>query len=177
MAAPTVKLTVNAGLDGVATIAAADAPASGSAGNVRRFNNYNIAQLLTGSTTPKVNQWPADLSHTLAGASQVFDLTAVPDARDINDNLDLTGDDVVALLVKAAIGNNAAGVTIDADPTNGYDIFGSGGSVIVFPGQLLVMSFIDADTILPAVAAGAKRIRFQGTAADVWEAILYSRTP
>lgn len=177
MAAPTVTLNVRAALDGQATVASADSPASGTGGNTRRFNEYNVEQLLKGTTTPKVNQWPADLQHTLSGTSTVFDLTAIRDARDVNDTLDLTNDRVVAMLLKMGSGNNAAGVTVDADPSNGYNIFGASGQVILYPGQLGLFAFTDANSLLPVITASIKRIRFQGAISDTWNGILYTYTP
>lgn len=174
----TIKLNVTAALQGTETISSSESPASGSGGNTRQFNEYNQNGVaLDGDSTPSGDTTPVDLSFTLSGANKDFDLTAVPTAKDVNNNIDLTGKTMVALLVKAASGNNASGITLEGEQTGGnpYDLRGPTGSgkITIYPGMAVLYSFIDAATQLPAVAAGAKDVRFAGTIGDVLEAIGY----
>jgi len=171
----TISLSVNASLVGSETLETSESPAAG--GGVLSFNGYNVSAVnLGGSTTPAVDVTPVDLSDTLAGATKDFDLTAAPPAKDIADTVDLTGKKLIALLMRVVSGN-AAGVALAGQGANAYDLFGPSGQVTVYPGGVVVYSFLSAASQLPTVGAGAKDVRLTGTAADVVQAIAYFGTP
>lgn len=169
----TVDLTINSALDVVETISAANSPLAASGGSTRRYNGASVSGTTLGAaTTPAVSGSPADLSHTLSGGTtKDFDLTAVPTANDVNVTADQSTKKLVGILVRTAAGNAAAGVVLAPGPTNGYDLFGSGGQVTIYPGQSVLYTFVDAAAATPAVGASAKAIRFTGTDGDDWDAI------
>ena len=82
----------------------------------------------------------------------------------------MTGKKVTAVQINAP-STNTGSVAIDADPTNGYELFGPSGKVTLNPGMSITIGYQGAASAHAAVAAGAKRIRIVGTADDVVEFI------
>lgn len=175
----TVDLTINSALDVTETIPSASSPLAASGGSTRRYDGASVSGATLGaSTTPAVDGSPADLSHTLSGGTtKDFDFTAVPTANDVAVNADQSGKKLVALLVRTPSGNNAAGVTLQGNGANAYNLFGASGQITIYPGQSVLYSFVDAAALTPTVAAGAKDIRFTGTDGDSWDAIAIFGTP
>lgn len=171
--ASTVTVTLDAGLTAKETLDSSSSPASGAGGNARTFNQYNLSGVgLSGSTTPKVDAPPVDLSHTLSGASGTLDLTAIPLARDVGQNTDLTGKKLVALLIKAPTGNTGP-ITIADGATNGYLLFGdASGQVTLKPGEMIIKAYqLSSTQAHAAVGASAKTIDISGTSGDKIEAL------
>jgi hypothetical protein len=108
-----------------------------------------------------------DLSFTLSGATKTWDLTAAPDAKNTSATVNLTGKKLVALIVVAPTDNAAAGVTMVAGASNGYDILGaSTDRITIYPGQTFALFQLGAASSYDAVAAGDKTIDFAGTSGD-----------
>lgn len=173
--ATTVKLNITADLDGYETLSASESPAADDGGvNRIGFGDYKKRVQLTGSTTPDVSA-VVDLSHALSGGTtKDFDLTAAPLAREIGKTIDLTGLKLVAIQFNADDGNNASGMTLAPQGASGYNLFGSSGLVVLLPGMSLLLAMtatLAANT--PAVAAGAKDLRWTGTDGDAIECIAY----
>ncbi len=175
--ASTVTLVGNAALAGTEQVDSTTSPASTSGGNTRRFTAYNVENVsLTATSTPNVDSPPADLSKTLASASETVSLTAAPLARDISKTQDLTGKKLVAILISAPSTNSAA-ITIAPAGTNGYNLFGASGQVTLQPGEALVKLYDSGSTNnSPAVSATAKDITISGTTGDKVEIIGYFGT-
>lgn len=150
------------------TLSAAESPASTSAGNARKFDNYNAVVALNATSTPKADGPVLDLSTTIAAGPTPtdFDLTAAPQARDVSETTDATAKKLVALKIRTAKTNNAAGMTIGPEGANGYDLFGAGIILTLYPGTELLFIYNAASTLHAAVAAGDKDIRISGAAAD-----------
>jgi ABC-type Fe3+ transport system substrate-binding protein len=165
----TLRATCTAMLDVLETIASASAPASPSdgVGNSRRFNLYNQNnKTLDGDTTPAIDT-AVDLSFTFSGASETVDLTAAPDAKDINDLIDLTGKKLVGLIVYADP-DNSGNTTMESGATNGYDFLGDAAyGLTLSPGMVHTFFQLGAVAGTDAVAAGDKTLDFAGTDGDV----------
>lgn len=166
----SLRVALTASLDATETVAAAYAPASPADGvaNARRFSAYSqLNKLLDGSTTP-VADTLVDLSFALSGGTtKTFDLTAAPDAKNIADTVDLTGKKLVALLLVAPVDNAAAGVTLVAGASNGYDILGAAADrVTIYPGMTICLFQLGATCSYDAVGATDKTIDFAGTDGD-----------
>lgn len=164
-----MSVTVNASnvLDVTETLETSASPASESGSSVVRGSAYSVSnQSLTASTTPKVDA-AVDLSVTLSGSTEVVDLTAAPELKDINDSVDLTGKELVGIIFEANASNNASGCTVEADSTNGYNVLGASGKITLFPGMTMSF-FIRPGSAAPfdAVGASDKRILFTGTSGD-----------
>jgi hypothetical protein len=155
-------------------------PSSTESGLSRIYDQYNVDVALSGAATsfPQVGNDVADLSHTLSGGTtKDFDLTAVPWAGDTSETFDATGKKVVGWILRFAIDNAATGVAFGEQGGNGYELFGTAVPVF-YPGTNI--SFVIADPLqatsftvnTPAVAAGAKDLRFTGTDGDEWDCLL-----
>lgn len=166
----SIKAVLTAALDATETVAAAYAPASPVDGvaNTRRFNAYSQLNQILDSTTTPVADTVVDLSFALSGGTtKTWDLTAAADAKDVADTVDLTGKKLVALLVSAPTDNAAAGVTMVAGSSNGYDILGAATDrITIYPGMTMVLFQLGATCSYDAVAAGDKTIDFEGTDGD-----------
>jgi len=166
----SVRANASCSLDVTETVAAAYSPASPVDGvsNVRRFNAYNqLNKILDSGTTPKADT-VVDLSFALSGGTtKTWDLTAAPDAKNIAATVNLTGKKLVAMLIVADADNDAAGMTMVAGASNGYDIFGaSADRLTLYPGQTVCLFQSGAASSWDAVAAGDKTIDFVGTDGD-----------
>lgn len=164
---------------------AAASPASDEQGLTRIFDQYAAEVALNGSSYPPVSGDLVDLSDELSGTTSDFDLTAAPAAYDTSKTVDKTGKKIVGYQFRFAITNNAAGVKFGPQGANGYRLFGTevGGSTTgqvktFFPGENGTIFIADpeqgGDTVTvntPTVGAGAKDMRFTGTAGDYWEFI------
>lgn len=170
----SVQLTVTAALAGLETIGSTESPSSSSGGNQRQYNAYNESGVqLDASSTPSVDVTPVDLSFTLTAATKTFDLTAVPQAKDIDVNIDLTGYKLIGLLVRTNTANDTGGFTLKGNGANAYNLFGTSGVLTFWPGEVGLKSFLDAAAQTPAVAAGAKDLIVTGTAGDKADVIAY----
>lgn len=164
-------------LDVIETADAADTPASGDGGNTRTYSQYSRELNLSGVTGsyPEIGNRVADLSKAIGGGGTVdIDLTAAPWAGNISTAVDFTGKKLVAILLKAPR-TNTGGITVAPQGGNGYNLFGSSGQITVSPGQQYLMSFGDPSgsvtVTTPAVAAGAKDIRYTGTATETLQVL------
>lgn len=164
----SAKVTLSALMDAIETIAAASSPASPADGsaNTRRYTEYNQSnKVLDGSTTPVVDTI-VDLSRTLAAGSESNDLTAAPEAADINETVDLTGKKLIAMIIVAATGNDSGGLVIASGATNGYDFLGASGQITVFPGDTHLLFQNGAAAGRDAVGASDLALDFTGTVGD-----------
>lgn len=168
----TLEVSVACRLDVTEVLAAADAPAAGEQEKRLVFSGYSSDFSLDADTTTVADGQAVDCSTTLAGSSEVFDLTAAPAARDINTTIDKTGQKLVAILLVAGASNNASGLTIGPDTSNGYNLWGNTSSIKLLPGEKLLKSFDGVASALPAVSGSAKGIKVAGTTGDVLQALL-----
>lgn len=176
----SVRLFINAALDGVLTKDAASSPGSSGIGLRRMFGDYSHKnEILDATTFPAVTKPPVDFSKTLVGTTFDFDLTAAPLAEDVNHTVDLTGAKLVALLYYADPGNDAAGMTLGPHPdTNPYPLWGDGIIPLIYPNECVVKAFLDTEDEdfslgMAAVAAGAKALRLTGAVGDILTCIAY----
>jgi hypothetical protein len=151
-------------------------PGSTTGGNQRTYDQYNVNVALQGSGSfPTVAGQVADLSHTLVAGTKDFDLTAIPWAGDVSKTFDASGKKLVALIYRFAIANNAAGVLFGPQGANGYPLFGAAIVPRFYRGWNGVRFLADPAQAanptndLPAIAAGAKDLRFTGTIGDAWK--------
>jgi len=118
------------------------------------------------STVPATMVWSDE--RTLAGASETLDFTAL--ARSPLANVDATGLKLQLMLLKAAEGNNVAGLLFDVGATNGYNLLGNAnGQVLLHPGAAILQFEPDK---LPDVSGTEKTIDISGTAADEYGILL-----
>lgn len=163
--------SISAKLSGLLTItevlASADSPARKSGQLQQVFANYNQKVTYNATSTPNVDKPAVDLSVTIASSPETIDLTAVPSARDVNDNVDLSGSKLVAVLLYARAAN-AADLTVGFGASNPYPIFGASKELILAPGELIEIGFQSgSETSKPAVSGTVKNIDVAGTVADV----------
>jgi hypothetical protein len=114
---------------------------------------------------------------TLASSEATIDLTAAaiqgaesggaPAASE-----DLTGKNLIAVFLSTerASGTNAGAITAKAHTTNGYDLFGASGLVVMPPGA--VLGFRCETAGRDPVGATDKIIHFTGTTGDTIRVIL-----
>lgn len=173
----TLRALCIAKIDAVETVDGTTSPGSGEGGNARTYDQYGQSVNLHGSTGsyPEIGGQAADLSHTLSGGTtKDFDLTAVPWCGDVSKTFSASGKKLVGIEIQMNKGNNAAGVSLGPQGANGYDLFGAGNSLKLFPGAQCVLFYADplqASLTLntPAVGAGEKDVRFTGTDLDAWK--------
>lgn len=172
----TLRATVNASLDVRETADSDTSPASAEGGDSRTYNNYGLSVSLHGESGsyPEIGNQVIDLSHTLSGTTKDFNLTAAPWAGDLTDTVDMTGKKLVAIELQFHIDNDPAGVAFGPQGANGYALFGAGLVPKFFPGAQVVMALADPEQAeltvnTPAVAAGAKDLRFTGAIGDSWK--------
>lgn len=131
---------------------------------VLTHSSFNISGLsLDGSTTPAAQKVAAAL-HTLTAGSKVIDLTALTGAN--GAAIDGTGLKLRAILIVNPTSNS---LTVAADGTNGYLLFGASGSVIIPAGGSLLFYPKDG---APTVGASAKRILLTGTGTDQHKVVI-----
>ena len=125
---------------------------------------------LTPSTTPPVTKVWSD-RRTLGGTTETLDLTSLTGFAGLA--VDLTGLKIVGIYIKAADANNAAGLQVEPGSSNGLNVFGTSGLVIVPPGGC-EGSYKKAGG--PTVGSGAKTVKVTGTAADVYTIVILAGT-
>jgi len=172
----SLNATVHAQLDVRELADAATSPSSGAGGNQRVYDQYSLNLTLKSDSFPPVAGQAIDLSHTLTGTTKDFDLTAAPWAGDVSKTVDKSTKKLVAIILRFAKGNNAAGVAFGPQGANGYALFGAGIVPVFYPGTELVLFLADPDQAsltlnTPAVAAGAKDLRFTGAVGDNWKCL------
>lgn len=172
----TLTVTASAKLDIRETADSTASPSSGDGGNERTYNQYSLDAFLNSASFAPVGGQAIDLSSTLSGTTKDFDLTAAPWAGDVSKTVDKTGAKLVGIILQAAKGNNAAGVTFGPQGGNGYALFGAAKTPIFYPGDQVVL--FSADPLLtsltlnrPVVGASAKDLRFAGTPGDTWKCL------
>lgn len=173
----SLSVTAMAHLDVRESTDSTTSPLSATGGNQKVYDQCSLDAALNSSSIPPVGGQAIDLSFTLTGTTKDYDLTAAPWAGDVTKLVDKTGAKLVGIILRFAVGNNAAGVTFGPQGANGYALFGAAKTPIFYPGdQVLLFSNDPAGSALtlarPAVAAGAKDLRFAGTIGDVWKALL-----
>lgn len=151
-----IKATMRYQQDVQENISATLAPAAGT--QVLQHKAFSQSVTLNDSSTPPgtkvISQTPA-----LVAGTKVIDLTA---ALHLGAAVDLSGLKLQDLLL---INENANAVTIEADASNGYLLFGTAGKVTVPPKVgnvpgILHMQFADGT---PDVDGTHKNIKLTGT--------------
>lgn len=142
-------------------------------GNALTYDQLRLAVSLGGSTYPPIAGRVVDLSKTLSGSTADFDLTAAPLAADPSVTVDKSTFKLVGLFVQTNVNNNSAGLTFGPQGANGYALWGASKTKIWYPGatDFLVYAHPTQAAALtlytPAVAAGAKDLRWTGTSGDI----------
>ena len=106
-------------------VSTTDSPAA-SGTQIVNHDGYNDSEAYSATTTPDVEQ-VINESRTLTGTSETFDLTAAKLARDVGQSIDLTGKKLIAFKIRAATGNNAAGLVVKQGAANPYFVWGATG--------------------------------------------------
>jgi len=164
----SVEVALQAAMSARVNLSSTEAPAAGSNGSSVTLDGHNANTNLKSDSTPAITTEPADLSKTLASATETLDLTSIPAARDTVQvpDLDMSGKKLAGIIVKAATGNNTGGVTIKPSSSNGYNLFGASKEIVVFPGGSMVLFTSGAAVNREAVGAAAKSIDLVGTVGD-----------
>lgn len=110
------------------------------------------------------------------GGTVTLDLTAAPIIGAESGGApaateDLTGDRIYALKLETPADNSGT-VTVAAAASNGYLLFGTGGSLELPPGSHASLY----SRSLPTIAAAAKDIEFAGTSADTVSIVALTET-
>lgn len=149
----------------------------GDGGDALTYDQLKLNVALHASSKPAIGGRVVDLSKTLSGTTADFDLTAAPVAADPSVTVDKTGAKLVLLIVQTNIANNSAGLTFGPQGGNGYALWGASKTKIWYPGATDILVYADplqatALTLYtPAVAAGAKDLRWTGTSGDIVKAL------
>jgi len=173
----SLSATFGARLDFREQADATTSPASSAGGNQRSYDQYSLDLNLNSASFPPLGGQVVDLSFTLTGTTKDFDLTAAPWAGAVTSTIDKSTKKLVALILRFAKTNNAAGVAFGPQGANGYALWGAGQVPVFYPGTQLVLGLVDPDQVAltlntPAVAAGAKDLRFTGAVGDTWKCLL-----
>jgi hypothetical protein len=167
----TTSLEVQLKLLGKEEFSDVEAPAANNAQQRMLFTGrQGVRKEFGPATLPKVDAPIVAREITLAGAL-TLDLTAIlslalPGAA--TRTLDQTGKKLKWFFFRAAIGNNAAGITIAPGAANPYPIFGAAKPIIVTRGRIEAGGFDSIESDLPTVAAGVKNIDLTpGAAGDI----------
>jgi hypothetical protein len=172
----TLRATINARLDVTESADSTSSPGSTEGGNTRTYNTYGTGVQLSSNegSYPQIGGEVLDLSCTIgSGLARDFDLTSAPWAGNVLININKTGKKLVALELQCPITNNAAGITFGPQGANGYALFGASKTIILYPGFFGTLGYADPDQAAeftvgtPAVAAGAKDLRWAGANGDV----------
>lgn len=132
-----------------------DVPAA--VGQTVNNDDFNIGPLrLNATSSPPVSR-SSQKTHEMTGSAVELDLTDLPGTQ---DPIDGTGLKVNVFAIHNRGDND---ITVAAGVSNGYELFGSGKSVVVKAGSFLAWLF---DDNLAAVDATHKIISLTGTAAD-----------
>jgi hypothetical protein len=154
-----VKVTSRFGQDAQESLSATVAPAVGN--QVLQHNQFSTTVPLSPTTTPPASKVISQ-KPTLVTGALVIDLTA---ATHLGQAVDCSGLKLQELLL---INENTHAVTIEADASNGYLLFGTAGKVAVpaktgvAPG-ILHMHFADGT---PDVDGTHKNIKLTGTGTE-----------
>lgn len=136
---------------------------TGTSGQVLRPNQLNPDEITYGpATSPPADQYEDD-EQTITGGANTADLTDLTDLE--GTAMDGTGRKLQEIRVQCPSSNTAV-VVVSAGDSNGLDLFGSGNSVEVVQGGLLVMRFNDK---LDDIGASDKDIKFAGTNGDTYQ--------
>jgi len=141
-----------------ATLVLSDVPGVGTSVPID-ISQFDRRIALSATTTPAISLIGWD-EHTLAGATELIDLTTLPFLD--TETVDGTGLKVQAAYFRCP-STNAAAVTIDVTGANPIDAFGSAFSITLPPdGSQIIYSPEGGSDISGTV----KSIEFNGTAAD-----------
>lgn len=172
--ASTNTLIVSLSMNSQEVLDAADFPgASASGDRTLRSSGFNTTDTLNSTSTPALEKTPAIQEVTIGASPTVIDLSAVDVG--IGRTLDMTGKKLVAYQFKADA-TNTGNVTVTADPTNGYDLFGASGLHVFVPGETIGGTIYGAASAKSAVAAADIRINIAGTSGDVIQVGLWFGT-
>jgi hypothetical protein len=176
----TLRAKLKAILQATETADGTASPASTEAGSQRFYDQYGVELSLSGDSLlsfPTIAGQVIDLSGTLSGTTKDFDLTAAPWAGDVSRTVDKSTKKLAAIIIKTAIGNNAAGLTFGPQGGNGYALWGASKTLILYPGSNFIHFYADpaqASSLTlrtPVIGSGAKDLRWTGTSGDVWKCL------
>lgn len=127
-----------------------------------KCNSLNQNATLGAASTPKVDK-PPIYRKIVAPSTAIItvDLTAAPGLKSpdsVTRDVDLTGAKLKHLVLRAGSGNNVAGILIAPGAANPYPLFGAAKSILLLPGEEVVLAYNAVESQKPAVAAGVKNI-------------------
>ena len=170
-----IQATMQVKLDATSKADATTSPGSSSAGSSRLFDAYSKTLTFHSASKPPVSGRLIDISTTLAGASQDFDLTAAPSAEDLAELVSVNGLKLAGAIFWAPK-SNGGNITLAQSVANGYPILGA-VDLVLPPGTMLVLGLngeADAAYVNPmqAVDATHKVVRVSGAAGRKLYALL-----
>lgn len=175
----TLNATCRAGLTIREQADTTTSPNSSAGGNQRTYDGGDLDVTLHATSFPPIGGEAVDLSWELSGGTtKDFDLTAAPCARDLSETVDKSTFKLVGIELQFDKANHASGVTFGPQGGNGYALFGASVVPRFYPGAQVLLFYADPTQAAaltlntPAVAAGAKDLRFTGTDGDSWKAKL-----
>jgi hypothetical protein len=153
---------------------AADFPGAGTAGErTLGASGYTTQDTLTATSTPALEKAGVIQEVAIGGSPTVIDLTAVDIG--VGRTEDMTGKKLIAYVFNAAAAN-AGSVTVDAHSSNGYNLFGTSGLLVLVPGRRVASTIEGVVSGEATVSASLANIRIAGTAADVVQVGLWFGT-
>jgi hypothetical protein len=157
----SVQLTYQATVTGRETLET-NVPAAAAAKRLVTHDQYNSSAALSSTTTPPVTKCAYFEKALVAGAGAI-DLTALVGTN--GATVDGTGLKVQVFKVQAKA-TNANPITLSEGASNGYELLGNAWTMVLQPGQEVMVYGNDAT---PDVAAGAKTIDLAGTGTQALE--------
>lgn len=137
----------------------------GATAPVVNHDAYDKAFTLFASSTPPATKWAAFVK-TLSGGASTVDLTALTGTN--GAAVDGTGLKVRAIRIE---NDGANTLSVQAGASNGIDLFGASGKVVIPPGGHVQMYFADGS---PVIASGDRTLDLAGTGAQTskWSILL-----
>lgn len=172
----TSYVTVNQQMSMSEILTLAEQPNSTSeADRTLKCTSLNQSATLGPTTTPKVDKPPIYRKiASFPGAALIqIDLTAAPGLKSpdsVTRAVDLTGAKLKHLVLRAGAANNSSGILIAPGSTNPYPLFGATKTILLLPGEEIVLAYNAVESQKPAVSGTVKYIDLTpSAAADVLE--------
>ncbi len=147
--------------------------ASQSSDRTLRSSGFNVSATLDSTTTPAIEKPGAISEETIGASATTLDLTAIDVG--IGRTEDMTGKKLIGYQFNAS-SSNSGDVTIAAGASNGYNLFGASGLLVLEPGESIAGVISGVASGKPAVSATVKNISISGTQNDVVEVGLWFGT-
>lgn len=172
MSSTTVR--VNLDITSTEVLALSDFPGSSNQSDrTLRKSDFNLSTTHSVSTTPAIEKSPVVQQVTIGASATVIDLTAVDVG--VGRTEDMTGKKLVDWQFEAS-SSNSGNVTVEPDATDGYDLFGASGKLVLVPGRNVSSGITGVSSGEAAVSATEKEIKISGTENDVVNLALYFGT-